>query len=344
MNKNIHLYLLVILSIIMCACTESGQVKEETLDIKDSIVLDMGLPSTMKLYDNKLFLVDMLDDESMVKIFDLKQGKTISKFGKRGQGPLEYIAIANMDVRSNRKNNTDICIYDAGAQRLSYFHESDMINCEDSITKPFITKNLSSNECSFSEVHPVACGFLGAGMLPKYKYTLLSDTMKELSKGGNYRAKPSSNISDRVHLAANYGKTVVSNDGTAFVEIIYMASVISFYKIKSNNLHKEWEYVIHDLDYHVEGDDIINNSVQGYLDAAFDNDVIYCLYSGAKEDPTKPASYGQELHVFSLDGKLLYKYNLQRQLFAIQVDSKSKRIYALAHEPEPKVYVYDLPE
>lgn len=69
---------------------------------------------------------------------------------------------------------------------------------------------------------------------------------------------------------------------------------------------------------------------------------IYALYSGEKDKEDSIATYGNTIHIFSYDGELVGKYRLSKSAFSISVDDNNRKLYVLSHEPEPKIYIYDL--
>ena len=54
------------------------------------------------------------------------------------------------------------------------------------------------------------------------------------------------------------------------------------------------------------------------------------------------ATYGKMIHIFNYDGELVNKYQLSISAFSISVDYGNRKLYVLSHQPEPKIYIYDL--
>ncbi|MDR1373054.1 MAG: hypothetical protein LBJ17_08090, partial [Dysgonamonadaceae bacterium] len=92
------------------------------------------------------------------------------------------------------------------------------------------------------------------------------------------------------------------------------------------------------MDYSVEKNDlIVNKTPMGYLSAAFGNENIYGLFCGKEENKESIATYADEIHVFSPDGKLIKKLHLGTSAFGITIDREGRMLYVIVHEPEPKI-------
>lgn len=164
--------------------------------------------------------------------------------------------------------------------------------------------------------------------------------LRNMHQFGMYRKKPSDDIPDMLHAIANYGKSFISDNRYFLAEIIYNASVLSFYDLKKKE--KLWEYCLGDLDYRIDGESIIYKSVVGYLSISLTDKYIYALYSGEKDKEDDIATYGKMIYIFNYDGELVNKYQLSISAFSISVDYENRKLYALSHQPEPKIYIYDL--
>lgn len=232
-----------------------------------------------------------------------------------------------------------IDLFDPTTQKL-YVYDYDSVSW---MKKDYIPESyhLSNNsDVNYHELLKIDDGYVSTGMTEKYKYTILSDSFQCVNTFGKYRKKPSDGVPDMLHVIANYGKSFVSDNRRYLAEIVYNASVLSFYDLKKKE--KLWEYCIGDLDYVLDGESLIYKSVVGYLSASVTDKYIYALYSGEKENEDSIATYGNMIHIFSYDGELVGKYRLSKSAFSISVDDDNRKLYVLSHEPEPKIYIYDL--
>lgn len=336
--------LIVILTLASCAQSNKKvdlykSVKLEELSEVDSLNLFLGLPTTIKLFDNKLFIVDMFDENKSVKVYDVKKKGVILSFAQKGEGPYEYLHISDVDIYEDNLGEVKVDIYDPVSSKIgSYDYDSLLIMKDNYIPKMITSLN---NNVRFHEIHKIKDGYLATGLTLEGKYTFLSDSLKVNGYSGKYRSKPmNGSIPEMSHIIANYGKSVLSENRELLVEIIYNASVLSCYDIKHQEISQRWEYNIHDLDYRMDGKSIVNNVVMGYLSACICDKYIYALYSGEPDNLEAVATYGKEIHVFDLNGHLVNRLSISKPAFALAVDGVSKKIYILSHVPEPSITVY----
>lgn len=331
----------ILLVLILVSCNHSSKIVNiKELQAVDSLSLYLGLPTTIKLFENKLFIVDMFDENESVKIYDIEQKKLIFSFAKKGEGPCEYLHISDVDVYQDVKGQLKINIYDPVSSKLGIYDYDSLLTMKN---KYIPTTIISPNkDVRFHEILKIDGGYLAAGMTMEGKYTILSDSLKILGYFGKYRAKPIDNIPDMSHLIANYGKTILSNNRNLLIEIIYNASVLSCYDVKQGQVIQRWEHIIHDLDYEMDGKRVVNKAPMGYLSASICDKYIYALYSGELENKDALATYGKEIHVYDYEGNIIDKYSVSKSSFALCVNDKAQKIYVLSHVPEPNITIYDI--
>lgn len=143
------------------------------------------------------------------------------------------------------------------------------------------------------------------------------------------------------NIKANYGKISVCDDEKHFVEIVYMASTLNFYKVDKGDITLLSSYVIKPLDYKVKEGKVINNQVEGFVSAAYSKKHVYALYSG-KRKTDEIATYGKEVYVFSYNGDFEKRLILRSPASQICVDEEDNKLYALILEPEPCILCYEL--
>lgn len=332
----------LIISVLFVSCSQNNKSSNQTKTLKeiDSLSVFLGLPTSMKLVGNKLIIIDMFDKQEMVKVIDTNTKKLCYKFAEKGQGPYEYLHIGNIDGYSDPEDRLKINIYDPINKKLVNYDYDSLVLYKEKY-EPKTRHLLNNTDVNFHELIKIKEGYLATGMTENFKYTLFSDLLEVMDHFGSYRPKPSKSIPNASHIIANYGNTTVSNNKDLLIEIIYNASVLACYDL--NHKTKIWEYNIHDLDYKMEGKSIINNAPMGYLSASITDKYIYALYSGEKENLDAFATYGKELHIFNHKGGIIEKFNLSQYAFSICADSKASKLYVLSHEPEPKVFIYELP-
>ena len=74
----------------------------------------------------------------------------------------------------------------------------------------------------------------------------------------------------------------------------------------------------------------------GYLDLATTDSRIYALFSGRTRAEGR-ANYGNTVHVFDWDGRLVDVLRLDEFVIALAVDPAGEALYGIRHDPFPAV-------
>lgn len=344
MKKNIHTLIYSMVLLLTAACSGSEQKQESLIELTDSttIFTDFGLPVSMSLYKQYMFVSDFYGEDGLVKILDLNTNKIIHSFASRGEGPNEVLNIGNLDYTTS-ENGDSLYLFDSMAQKMKIY-AMDSLFSNPSYSTPVMEQKMPS-ESRYTEVLKTKNGYIAAGIMEDKKFTLLNDSLQECGSGGHYAAKPSENIPDMINVMANNGKFALSKDRKHIVNIIYIAGIITCYTLDdaTHTISLKWENKKSDFNYEVRGEAFNNKEVMGYLDISMGDKFIYALYSGEKEDLNASATYGKEVHVYDYDGNLVESYKLSQPAFCICVDEDNNALYAATHEPEVAVIRYALP-
>ncbi len=78
-----------------------------------------------QIINNYIIIIDSKSDKT-IEIFDLKSRKLIKRFGRKGQGPSEFIGVSNIISDPNDKNGFWVC--DLTARKLKKFCIEDVLN------------------------------------------------------------------------------------------------------------------------------------------------------------------------------------------------------------------------
>lgn len=328
------------LVVLLCSCISSKEVKDEYVSLVpvDSLCSVEGIPTTMKLFDGKLFLVDMFNGESLISAYDIKTKAKVFSFGEKGNGPEEFLQITSLDFSDKGNGQIEMLAFDPVRKQCSIYNYQHLLSGNRNKEKSL---KIVASVPYLYELYRLDKGYIATGRMEKDKYVLFSDSLEVFDYKGEYRPKPMKGIPDALHSLANYGKTEFSLDKNKMVEIVYNAPVLSMYDVNLDDIAKRWEYVIGELDYNVVDGNINKKSVMGYLSAYVGDKYVYALYSGKPENLDEIATYGDEIHVFDYDGKMVERIKIERPAFSLVVDESENRIFTLCHIPETKVFVYD---
>ena len=84
-------------------------------------------PTIVKLFDNKLFIVDMFDEGKIVKIYDLEKKEILLSFAKKGEGPYEYLHVNNIDIYRNSDSRVKISLFDPVSSKLGVYDYDSLL-------------------------------------------------------------------------------------------------------------------------------------------------------------------------------------------------------------------------
>ncbi len=344
MKKKVHTLVYSTALLLTASCSGNGQKQESLIELTDTATIstDFGLPVSMSLYEQYMFVSDFYGEDGLVNVLDLHTSQITHSFARKGEGPNEVLAIGSLDYTTSG-NGDSLYLFDPMTQRMKIY-AIDSIFSTPTYPTPVTEQKMPSGS-HYTEVLRTRNGYIASGIMEDKKFTLLNDSLQECGSGGHYAAKPSENIPDMLNVIANNGKFALSKDRKHIVNIIYIAGIITCYTLDdaTHTISLKWENKTSDFDYELKGEAFVNNKVMGYLDICAGDRLIYALYSGEAEDLNASATYGKEVHVYDYDGNLVASYGLSRSAFCICVDEDNNILYAATHEPEVAIVRYALP-
>ncbi|MDR1582919.1 MAG: TolB-like 6-bladed beta-propeller domain-containing protein [Prevotellaceae bacterium] len=336
--------------IVLCVLflVASCEVKKSTPVLKtifplDSLTVFQGLPVHLTIYEpkQKLFVIDHPSaGNNMINVIDITSDSLSFSFARKGQGPNEYLSVSNIEIYEE-KSKLIVGVFDLSTNIYRKYDYDSLIFYKENVVPLHTQKN--NTEYRFHYLYKIDSGYIATGFFTEGKFAILDTALKMKHFSCEYRPKPSRNIPDKLNAKANHGFRFLSPDRKFLGNTIYIASVLNLYKIDGNEISPQWEYVLKEIDYDVRDGNYVNTQVEGYLSGCMTDSRIYVLYCGIKKDMNATATYARELHVFNYDGILVEKFDMGRDLFGICIDNRRKRMYAITHNPEPRILIYELP-
>lgn len=81
----------------------------------------------------------------------------------------------------------------------------------------------------------------------------------------------------------------------------------------------------------------------GYADVAVTDQLVFALFSGRVDKGRSDAVFGDRVHVFDWNGKLLRILDLDTSALQIALSDDGRTLYAVRHDPYPQILSYPLP-
>lgn len=302
----------------------------------DSLQVEVGSPSLIKIAGNQLFTDKSFADSYNIDVIDIEHDSIMYSFAKKGQGPNEFLQITSMDI-FRKTQNWYIALFDNLLRKLVVY-SIDSLNYHKGQCPPVCVKELPVNS-RFMEIYEIQNGYIATGRTEK-KYTLLNKDMKCLSTFGNYLTCDNKDTDYMSLSKANYGRLYLSSDKTSVASVVFMSGTLSVLTLHNQQLTPAWSYEASGFEYAVNGRNLKQLSPTGYLAAGFTKENVVGLYSG--EEKNGKTNYGNEFHIFSTQGELLNKYKISSQLYNFCISENDGLIYAISYENDPKIIIYKL--
>lgn len=308
-----------ILFIILVSCISKNDVITIPLNGKQIITEAkyMRVPFRINLVNDKLILFDLVPDSSFCHIYNYPNYEYINSVGVKGNGPNEITLITPCQI-----SDSNLLLFDGARGKLFNYKLADLsfktyeFNVPKSID--FIQMNDTtliiedmSGENRFIKTTPST----SKGIFNLYENKNLNNS----NKGYYWRSYLSYNTELNMIITA-----------TQFGE------VIEIYNLNNGNIIR-----------HV-GDDGLPNPIAarsryGYYDVKWIDNKVYALYSRKTSNNSKLIG-GDELQVMNINGEILYKYKLDKQLYSFDIDKKRNIILGLCPNEDYPIYIYTIPE
>lgn len=338
MNKYISLSLLVLLL--------SCQTKKELENIPECTLQHellfenepvIGKVRNMALMNDSIPVIININSGKVFQLLDYKR-QNIKDYGDWGQGPDELLFPVSLFASGDNR----ISFWDINKRRYSAVQISE----GDTVVR--FSHLFERRDSLFHfEILPVVNGqFVATGIYKDYRLVLL-DSKGCFSKGIGqcpFRNEEESKVSGMVRSEIYQGKIAVNPSGTKLVHALLHADILSFYEISgSGDLQLKSEQINAYPDYQYNSAAMSISSPVYYLDVCATGRYVYALYSGRNyKDHKEKAFVGKTVKVYDWNGKIVKKINLDTDVKVMCVSSDDRKIYAIAHHPDPVLVSFTL--
>jgi len=342
------LYLVIFTTLFNCKSkNESIYFNREKYLISKDIDYDknkllIGFPSLLVAVDSCLVTLSF-QGNNYIKILDLKEHR-ICEMGAKWKGPGE-IAFPT-DLSLNRCSFKSFDVYDYGKKTVNVFN-IDSCRIHKKSNPIEIIKAIKS---SFKSYNICDDKNLNTGLFDNKFPFSVSNKDSIFYKFGDYDYNPQDNNSLMNKCMAYQGNYRLQDSN--FVRTCTNAQIIEIYKFDRNlHFHLVKKIVGSYVNYKSGNSNkgysspINSDSPFAYLDVATSKKYMYLLYSGKKpKEFRKNNDYikGSEIHVLDWKGNSIVKLKLNKNVVNISYSEKENRIYAITHDPEPKLIYFEL--
>lgn len=300
----------------------------------DSVML--RYPFRIKHHDSLAIIMDLHHPEYFYHSFTYPRFEYISSFGKRGQAPHEILSAENF-----RLTHDGIWGLDANKHQLTSLSMQNIsrpVNAKETQLDKEIIRALDF------ALYDDSC-FVIPDYSGKYRFHIID-------KNGNIRSShgkiPSQNHKKGdIALAQAWRSFVDYNpDNHTLAMATQLGEVLEIYNLKdSTHIVKIGPHG--EPEYSESGGMAIPSGIMGFSDIQVTDRYIYTVFHGRSfkeiaQQQQPMIDGGQYIYVFSLEGDPLYKYMLDHFIYGIDVNERTREIYAVDVNSDQPVVKYEL--
>jgi len=305
--------------------------KTEKWEFKQLSNISYYMPPKMKIINDNYLVLLTNKNNSIIQIIDIDNGKLLKSFGKKGQGPGEFVG-ASMTLFTPSAPDK-FWIFDVTLRRLTQYNINTVLDLN--IFEPDTIVNISSDAgCPFTFCCLNCDNFVASGALKSRLcfYNSKGDTIKT---NGYIPGKRDKNTPSFVHFQAYQGALNTNYHAKKIAISNLAGDLLEVYDFKGNILK-----TIHGPDLFVpeykrsSNTAGITNKESGYFDLCSSANYIYCNYSGEiSEDITDwTVSLGKNILIFDWEGKPIKRVKTDIRLGYIDVSDERNTIYAICYD------------
>ncbi len=344
-TKIIVSFLLLIVIIMYSGCSDKAKKynytnykklerPNKTINLKSTKINDFELlvPTAIGLIENYLIIVDKKADK-VIKIIDLKSKNLVTAFGKRGQGPSEFVGASDI-IQDPIKTNM-FWVFDISARKLKKFDINKVVKNIFEPEKIILFKEGVGipKQVIITENKIIGIGFFFKGRIAIYD--LNGNYIKSLGKiPVNFKNERFASQ----HSLGFEGKFVYKKKTKTIFIAPLLSDIIEKYDengVLCSTLHgpdlffPEYEIVQAGEYYTITYNKKTRN---GYVDICYNKkfDNLFLLYSGKYFFDTNRNLFYNTVYVIGKDDKIIEKIKLDTGVKRIKMSNDGKIIYALS--------------
>lgn len=263
--------------------------------------------------------------------------KTLGRFGK---GPGEIIMPSCLNPSTEQPGI--IWVFDLQVMRLTEFD----VDKEKHLRTIDLTSGLPYNPVLMGDSLILSCGLLYVGG----RFGIYDSTGKFIRNVGIIPEGSAANVPVQLHLQAYQSTLRVNPRKSLLVVGTRYGDRLDILKADGEILRTVHGPVSANPFYTVVsagGTPVMatdeKKTLYGYIDIAVTEKYIFALFSGrTRNDFPGRANFGNHVHVFDWDGKIIRAYNLDSDVLSIAVDGDGRYLYGIQHEPRIAVIRFEL--
>lgn len=317
----------------------------------ETIVLDPLIQIVkFNLYDSLAFIVGkVIDNECLIHVYKLADGKRILSFGAPGRGPNEFIGLP-LEMQIIREKG-ELLVTDRNGRQTQIFSITDLLDSAGFSPKRIIPLTFTTGPViSIIDDQRFLCHEPLGGKMFKTSEPpemLMLHNITDMEKTASVRYPPKSYVGDCLvynsHFSFPYThRVVISPDGRKILVAYYFMDILEIYDNDLNlvkRLHGPDQF-LPAFESRGDGLNIVQreNSREAFEQPIAGDDEFWVHYSGAQTNAR--TSSHTRIYAFNWQGELLRSYQPDSLVLLLDIDFTRKAAYGLVKYGELKRFYY----
>jgi hypothetical protein len=299
----------------------------------------LAAPTDVEVMGGSLVIADDFAERSL-SVMRRSDGGIERSFGGKGEGPREFESAWSIDVIDP---SGEFMVLDLALQRVTWVDlEADF---EDGVWVGDRSLRLKA-ETMLMETSWTPDGMLGLGFFRQGRLGHL-DRQGALLRTTGPTPMDGREVPPEVRQQAYQSKLKPNPSRTRFAVATRFADRLEIYDAAGTLVAEGARPYEFEPVYGAERSGRTTSMTSGdqtrfgYLDLATTDDRIYALFSGRTRAEGR-ANYGNTLHVFDWDGRLVDVLTLDEYVIALAVEPSGGTLYGIRHDPFPAILEFTL--
>lgn len=338
-------YLILIFFITNISCNDVGSTEfqfEETKELT-SRAINVGniasfrYPFRIRQNDSTLYVLDLHGREYYTYQLSYPSLVLKEEFAIKGNGPEEFLSVENIRLSSSN----EIYLLDSNKATISIYNSN-----KDSILKEIKLPDKLLRSLDFALINDSL--FAITDYTGKCRVHIVDNEGNIKKQLFRIPMKRKHNDVYDVVLAQAWRSFIDYNPANGILAMAtQLGQVIEIYNLKTNETVKILYGKFGEPKFANKGSYAIPNGIMGYSDIHVGNEAIYTIFWGTsfkdiQKEPFNTVEGGNKIQVFSLDGKPMKQYILDRHITGFSVNEREKKLIGLDVNNDNQIIEYQL--
>lgn len=307
-----------------------------SLQFNDSV--SFRYPFRIRYNESTLYILDLHGRDFYCSQLSYTNNVSIEKFARVGNGPDDYLSVDNIRLGDSGL----IYLLDANKEIINVYNSK-----KDSIYNRIKLPKELIRSLDFSLINDSL--FAMADYTGKFRLHIMDNNgfiKKQLFHIPTKKKKD--NKIPNIIMAQAWRSFMDYNPNNGILAMAtQLGQVIEIYNLKTNQIVNILYGKLGEPQFGSQGSYAVPEGIMGYSDIYVGNSAIYTIFWGTsfkdiQKDPLNTKEGGKIVQVFSLEGKPLKQYILDRHITGFSIDEENNKMIALDVNSDNQIVEYKL--